>query len=300
LEESTDQQNQKSKRFLKIAVVSAFVFAVTWGLPGFFNWLFFSATVYLFFLSWYNKPKVRQEPEYNRYQGEEQHDPVERVRNRAKRMAVIVAIFVFGLFFFFFLIGLFVTDDTSAVTVGEDFANEDRATLAQNPNDLNALTNIGNQFFENSEYDSAAIYYNRILVLDRQNSAALYNMGIIYYNQQQYQKSIDVLKQCVQAHPENGDAYYILGHDYYDQQQQNEAFIWYTKAYENGIQGSFISHVLAYLHDNKGNTTRAIQLYKEAVQQDSSKTEIYTRLAELEPGNAARYTQLAERWKTNQ
>ena len=63
------------------------------------------------------------------------------------------------------------------------------------------------------------------------------------------------------------------------------------------MRDAFLSHVLAYLHDNNGNTSRALTLYKEAVGMDSSRTDIYARLAELEPSNATKYKALEAKFK---
>lgn len=299
VEDSRESQQLKSDRLFKIAGLAAMAFAITWGLPAFFNWLFFGITVYLFFLSWYVKPREPKAFSYER-SGDRTQNPAELRQNAIRKVAVIVAIVIFGIFFLLFLIGIFVgTDESGTVTISESNTEEYRARLAENPNDVDALTEVANRFFENSEYDSAVVYYKRILVVDNRNENALYNLGVSYYNQAQYQKSIDVLKVCAQAYPENGEACLILGHDYYDQQLQEDSFIWYTKAYEKGVRNAFLSHVLAYLYDTKGNVTRALPLYKEAIQLDSSRVDIYTRLAELEPDNAARYTALADKWKSN-
>lgn len=305
MEHNTDVQKRKANRFFNAAWVAALLFALTWGLPSFFNWVFFSAAFYLFFLSWYTLPRAQQARTYARPAATAaEESPLARSKGLARKIVAIMAVFVFGVFFLLFMIGLFVSEDapedTAEQTDTESVSiSADRVALEENPNDVDALINVGNVFLEAWQFDSALVYYDRVLKLDRKNVVALYKVGIAYYNQQQYQKAIDVLKQSVQLQPNNGDAFFVLGHCYYDQKLQDEAFTWYTKAYENGFQDSFLSHVLGYLHDNKGNTSRAISFYKEAVKLDSSRADIYTRLAELEPVNASRYGKLAEKWKSN-
>lgn len=299
MDPNEEKQKLKSDRLFKMAIGVSLLFGVTWGLPGVFNWLFFGAAFYLFFLSWFHRPRKAPEPTYERFQ-QGAANMHEQRQNASKRIAIIISLVIFGFFFFLILIGTFMSDDEGMeVTTTESYTNEDRMTLAEDPNNVEALTNIANEFLSDSQYDSAIFYYQRIINLDRQNENALYSLGVAYYNQTQYQKSIDVLRACAQAYPENGDALLILGHDYYDQQKMEDAFVWYTKAYEKGVRNAFLSHVLGYLHDTKGNVQRAIEFYKEAVEQDSTKTDVYTRLAELEPANATRYTELAERWKSN-
>lgn len=305
MEESSEKQKIKSDRLFYMAFGWAALFAITWGLPSFFNWIFFALTAYTFFLSWYVKPKAPkpqyQQRSYTRTSATGDFTiPVNDNATKIRRTLVVVAVVVFGIFFLLFLIGLFAGDDEGSSSETYDvIANDYRDALRENPNDVDALTNVGNQFFENQQYDSAHFYYDRVIQLDSKNAAALYNKGLIYYNQQEYEKSIDFLKRCIDANPDYTDAYLIMGHDYYDRQLQDQSLEWYSKAYDKGMKNAFLSHVLAYLYDNKGNTVKAIPLYKEAVELDSSRYDVYTRLAELEPANAAKYNELAERWKSN-
>jgi tetratricopeptide (TPR) repeat protein len=130
-------------------------------------------------------------------------------------------------------------------------------------NEAASLNELGYNFYLNKQYDSALYYYERALTLEPGNGAVWLNRGMVYYDREQMDKAL-------------------------------EAF---TRAYESGIQDAFLFHVLGYLHDNGGNTTRAIDFYKEAVGLDSSRADIYSRLAELEPSQAARYQALEEKWR---
>lgn len=60
--------------------------------------------------------------------------------------------------------------------------------------------------------------------------------------------------------------------------------IWYTQAYESGYRSSALSYVLAFIYDEQGKTSEAINFYKEAIEYDSTIVDIYTRLGELIPG----------------
>jgi len=294
MSETTDPSGQRAKQWQKRAIAFAFIFAITWGLPAFFNWIFFGVTLYCYFLSLLHRPRVQAErPQYKQAERQQPHQTAtERSQVLAKKIVIAIAATVFGIFFLLFLIGLFVGDDESYTldTVPDEYQEK----LQKNPNDIEALTQIGNSYFEDFQYDSALAYYDRVLAINARSSAVLYNKGLIYYNQQQYDESIVWLKKCLEAEPTYADAFLIMGHNYYDRQRHDEAFTWYTKAYEAGIENAFLSHVLAYLHDNKGNTGRAIALYREALKLDSSRTEIYSRLVEIDPGNAMLYKRLEQ------
>ena len=82
----------------------------------------------------------------------------------------------------------------------------------------------------------------------------------------------------------------LAGDCYYAMRQFDEALSWYEKAYENeGSRSRILCHIMAYLYDTKGNTARAIDLYKEALNYDSSVVEIHKRLGELLPGPDGEY-----------
>jgi cytochrome c-type biogenesis protein CcmH/NrfG len=296
-----DIANRQARKWLRACLGFALAFGLTWALPAFFNWTLLAAALFSLTMYWLKQPRAAKPspgPTFRQRPSQPAAAPAgpEMV---VKRVIVLVALSMFGLFVLLMLIGLFASDDTAETTTVDPVAGEYRDALEANPNDLDALTNVGNRFFENNQYDSALAYYDRVLEIEPQNAAALYNKGLIYYNQQQYEKSVELLNQCIRANPDYTDAYLIQGHNYYDRQRLDEALTWYNRAYERGMQNAFLSHVLAYIYDTKGNLARALPLYKEALQLDSTRVDIYPRLAELEPTQAARYNALAERWKNN-
>ncbi len=294
MSEASDPSGRKAKQWQRRATVFVFIFAITWGLPAFFNWIFLGATLYCYALSLLHRPRVHEErPNYRTAHRPQTHQTsAERSQALAKKIVIGIAVTIFGIFFLLFLIGLFVGED-DAYTY-DAIPDEYQEKLKKDPNNVEALAQIGNSYLEDFQYDSALAYYNRALAINATNSAVLYNVGLVHYNTQQYDESIVALKKCLEAEPNYANAFLIMGHNYYDRQRYDEAFTWYTKAYDAGIENAFLSHVLAYLYDNKGNTSRAITLYREALKLDSSRTEIYSRLAEIDPGNATLYKRLEQ------
>ena len=296
----TNERN--AKKWLRASFGFALAFGLTWALPAFFNWTLLAGTLFCLTMYWLKQPRAPKPssgPTFRQQRSSPSTTAPAGPEVVVKRVIVVVALSMFGLFVLLMLIGLFASDDTGDSTTVDPVAGEYRDALEANPNDLETLTNIGNRFFESNQFDSAIVYYDRVLKIEPQNAAALYNKGLIYYNQQQYERSVELLNQCISANPAYTDAYLIQGHNYYDRQRLDEALTWYNKAYEQGMQNAFLSHVLAYIYDTKGNIARALPLYKEALQLDSSRVDIYPRLAELEPSQAANYNALAARWKNN-
>jgi tetratricopeptide (TPR) repeat protein len=255
---STEPHDARRGRVaLRIGVLFTFLFALTWALPAFFNWIFFLAGSYSFFLYWFYQPRTNS---FERTQGYDYNSasPAERFEQQFKRVARIIGLAAAGLIVLFFIANIL---SRSSQTVLPDVEVERSENVEAD--DLTTWAQTGYDFYLNKQYDSALYYYERMLQRESNNGQAWYNKGLVYY----------------------------------EQQKADEAFSAFSRAYDAGIRDAFLSHVLAYLNDNKGNTSRAVDLYKEAVSMDSSRSDIYARLAELEPERAARYKVLEERWK---
>jgi tetratricopeptide (TPR) repeat protein len=134
--------------------------------------------------------------------------------------------------------------------------------------------------------------YDKVLLLQPSYKEAYYNKGVIYYNRKQYRNSINQTKNAVAIDPDYTEAMLLIGDDFYNSSQLDSAMIWYENAYSKGYRSAALSHVMAYICDTKGNTQRAISLYKEAISYDTTRTEIYQRLGELVEGEEGnRYRQ---------
>lgn len=252
---STDEKNdaRKGRIALRFGILFTFLFALTWALPAFFNWIFFSAAAYSFFLYWFYQPRTIRFERMGGF-GYSSGNPAERAQQQFKWFARVTGIAVAGLIMIFFVIDIFSRSTVLPdITNGSEYGEVDEIT---------AWNQTGYNFYSNRQYDSALFYYDKVLRRESGNGPAWYSKGLVYYEQQQADKALDA----------------------------------FSRAYDAGMRDAFLSHVLAYLHDNNGNTSRAISLYKEAVGMDSSRSDIYARLAELEPGRATRYKALEERW----
>ena len=299
----TNAQKIKSERYGKIAIALFLLLALSWAIGAFVIWILLGAAAYFTFLYFYYQPRQPKVESWrsSHYESYSANDP-DDIKKKAKLVVQIVIGFFVFLFAFFFVVGIVSRDDagennTIISDASGESTNDTVLLLKDDPDNIEALTGIGNQFFDQSNYDSALFYYDKVLRIEPANSAALYNKGLVFYNLKQYEQSIDLLKKCLGGDPANRDAKYIMGHDYYDRQLYDDALNWYQQAYEAGLRDAFLSHALGFLYDNKGNNTLSIRYYKEALQMDSSRATIYTRLAEMEPDNAAWYRKKEAEWK---
>ncbi len=300
---ATDDERPKLvKRYTRLAIVSGFLLALLWPLNSFFFWIFFGATAYFAFLAFYYRPRVEKKEEFFSSpkfstQQPRQSGPTNVVAPKNVRLIIAVLIIsVFAMFFLLIIIGI-ATSEEGATQAVEDTAPIDREVLQTEPNNLDALTNLGNSFYNKGQYDSALSYYERVLTIDPTNSGGLYNKGLVFYQIKDYQKSMEALRKCISLYPDNADAIVMMGDNYYSQNNFNEAITWYKQGYDKGERGAGLLNIMAYIYDQQNRKTEAIRFYKETLQQDSSLVDVYNRLAELESGRAEWYKKKSEDWK---
>jgi tetratricopeptide (TPR) repeat protein len=116
------------------------------------------------------------------------------------------------------------------------------------------------------------------------NQQAQYNKGYVYFDRKDYGRAIVETRKVLTLEPEHTDALLLMGDSFYNQGQLDSALYWYEGAYSTGYRSAILCHLMAYIYDTKGKQETAINLYKEAIGQDSSIVAIYSRLGELVPG----------------
>lgn len=147
-----------------------------------------------------------------------------------------------------------------------------------------ALVGLGNTLYMQKQVDSGRWYYEKALAINPEYTQARYNIGWWYYDQQQYQQSIIELKILIEKDPAQVGAMQLVGDNFYNLNEYDSAIRWYEGAYTNGARSRWLCHVMAYIYDKNNELDKAIPLYKEAIQYDSTLVDLYIRLGELVPG----------------
>jgi tetratricopeptide (TPR) repeat protein len=220
-----------------------------------------------------------------------------RTPEENRRFVGFVITGVFIMFFFFFIGSVFFSSsegwDDSVVSfqTAEEYyvnGNYDSAYIhyrrAWRANDqyAEAMVGYGKVLAIRNQQDSAMIMFDKALTIAPDYLEASYNKALIYYNRANYGESIAILVPLLEKNPDYYDAMLLVGDSYYEQKQFDDALNWYTNAYENGgIRSRALCHLMAYIYDTKGDYSRAIDLYKEALSYDSTVVDIYVRLGEL-------------------
>ena len=219
-------------------------------------------------------------------------------QQQAKTFVTLVAGFIGSIFLIIMLLIVFGSDETEDSMAyyqqATDYYNRqqyDSAAyyyrLAQigDPQNVELCFERGNAFLNANRMDSALVMYDQALTLDPEHYRSQYNKGYIYFNQKNYRQAIDETKKIMAYNPDYNDAMLLIGDSFYNQSQLDSALRWYEGAYSNGYRSAILSHLMAYIYDVKGETNRAITLYREAIKQDSTIRDVYVRLGELVPGD---------------
>lgn len=154
----------------------------------------------------------------------------------------------------------------------------------QHPDNEEVLFEMGNTAWNMHRLDSAVMMYDQVLLKNPANEDARMNKARIYFDQKKYTQAETELTTLLNQNASSLDAMQLLGDVYYDQEKYAEALNWYERAYSSGQRNNWICYVMGYLYQVKNDNTRAITLYKEALQYDSTVIDIYKRLGDLLPG----------------
>jgi tetratricopeptide (TPR) repeat protein len=328
--EETNDQAGKRKIWLIVFISSLTTLAIFWSVDSSVFYILTGFCAFSFFKvlqnrkrtededpiektyqqTYYPKPSIWDEIKFmfsNAPSGRSQRSP----GNQVKLIRLVIAIFS-GLVFLSIIITILFSDDSASTADTRQKAKDmydqqqyDSASyyyqkaIENDPENADLYLERGNSFLNADKTDSALMDYDKALLLRPSYKEAYYNKGLIYYARKQYRNSINETKHAVDIDPDYTDAMLLIGDDFYNSSQLDSAMTWYENAYSKGARSAALSHVMAYIYDTKGNTQKAIPLYKEAISYDTTRTQIYQRLGELvggEEGNqyrqkAAQYQQ---------
>jgi Tetratricopeptide repeat len=293
------------KRF---AILFLTLFALFWSLGPFFFWVPLSLAVYFGFLSLWYSQSVRnsmkdffasvntRRPVMNPYQTTPPRPVVHPAgvvspASKAAKVVRNVMIFIALLFMFFFFVGIFFGDDqggSTSETVGVSGSKPDEETGTIDWNEK------GNAALANSLYDSARYYYDQVLTIDPENTFGLYNKGLSYTLQKDFVKANSYARKCGRYHPDYNPAWWLLGYNYDLLNNTDSAVYFLEKAYKQGYSQPDFLQLMAEVYIKKSRRSDALQAYVKLVGMDTSRADIWRKMAELDLSNADVYRRKAQ------
>lgn len=292
------QLQRKARRATRAAVVFSFLLALFWSVDAFFIWLFLGAIVYCLFLVWFynrqTKPDTNGDMQSPLFASSPSAAVPEILKNRAKIFLPVLL----GMMILAIVIKMSVSSSSGEEeTPAETNESENRAEQSglNNAEHIDSLTNKGNDLYNQGKYDAALNYYNEVLALDPGNQYALYDKALVYYSKKESNRTVPILLDCIRQHPDYGDALWLLGDVYYDRNNLDSAKICFDRAYQSGLRKGNFLELMASAYERQ-DRSKAIELYKESLEQDSTLIGCYRKLAELDPSHSEKYMKMMARW----
>ncbi len=296
------QDEDRSQRWgrwaWRLAVVNAYLLAAFWPVHSFFAWLFIGLTSYFAFAAWYfrrpQEPRREAEPQWWR---PGQPSPP----NRRSQLVYIITTLA-GIVLVIVVVRSLVasvssteSDVTTEQTQDSTYRDDSQEHPSQNED---ALIDEGNKLFNANDFDGAMERYERVLRINPRNQFALYNKALVFYNQKDYNSSMRVLRHAMEVQPDYVELRWLLAQNYQARQQNDSSTFWYQNVYSSGLRdGNFLIDMATFYESS--DRAFATRLYKEALQSDSSLSQGYKRLIELDPDQADRYRQMLNKWSSN-
>jgi tetratricopeptide (TPR) repeat protein len=305
------QKSDRAKFWFIAGSVCLFLLALLWSVDGSFLYLGLGMAVFCFFQYARHAFQNSAPPRYSRPAGQTESESSKAVEDLLQEIqmgftkkkksvsgkSVLGAIIGASMFLFvvIFLVALSLEWDSDYFTYLDQASyhystgNYDSAAYyyrlasLKDPDNPDIYYERGNAFMYMERYDSAIALFDKTLAISPGYGPAQFNKGYVMFQQGKYRQCIAETRKVLSQNPDDFQARLLIGDSYYNQQQVDSALHWYSRTYEDGYRSAALSHMMAYIYDTRGETSKAIPLYKEALEYDNSISEIYDRLAELLP-----------------
>ncbi len=83
--------------------------------------------------------------------------------------------------------------------------------LSVKPNDLGALVQLGNDYFDTGNHQKAVEYYQKALQIDPRNADVMTDMGISYRKLGRSEESVNAFKKALEVEPNHPMALFNMG-----------------------------------------------------------------------------------------
>lgn len=292
----------------QLALLFILLYAIFWSLGPFFSWTLFALAGYFSFMALYTSVSVRDwlqklwasgrpsaAPRFAprpTYQPTPQPDVVTDAAAIVKKIFRVVRAVIIGvasIIFILFLIGIFLVDEEPAPVAEETVATNTEQSISP----AEYFTEKGNTAMNNKLTDSAHYYYDEALRIDPQYVYALYDKGLAYIQSNDFNRGNALARRCLRYHPDYDQAWWLLGYSYDKMNNTDSALYCLETAKGHDFPDPSFLELLGEVYEKKGRRSDAIQAYQKLVTVDTTKADIYRKLAIIDPEHASDYLQKA-------
>jgi len=86
-----------------------------------------------------------------------------------------------------------------------------KAAVKKNPKSVKDLTELGNLYYDEQEYQNAVNYYEQVIKLDPKKYDVMTDLGASYYALKQNDKALSILQQVTMEQPDQAMAWFNMG-----------------------------------------------------------------------------------------
>ena len=156
-----------------------------------------------------------------------------------------------------------------------------RRAVSLQPDNPNAIYNLGNILKACEQWDEAISCYERTLSLKFENPSAMNNLGICLMKVERYEQSVIVLKHAVSLQPGFAGAWLNLGNAFKEQKKLDESITSLRKAIECNPNFADAYFNLANVLNEKGEVEQAITSLRTAIECNPNFADAYFNLANV-------------------
>jgi tetratricopeptide (TPR) repeat protein len=143
----------------------------------------------------------------------------------------------------------------------------------------NKLMSQGYSFSTKSNFEAALPYFLEALKTDTTDEEASRMIGLCMLNLNKTDEAISFINKAINLFPEGFMAYYLKGFYYLTQQDDANAEKYFKKSIDNRINNGDAHGELGNIYLKKGDFSKAMSTYNDAIQYGNSKPYVWTNLA---------------------
>ena len=132
--------------------------------------------------------------------------------------------------------------------------------------DQSAITNKGNCYFAERDYQKAKLKYEEALGIDASCVEALYNLGLTYSKIGLFEQALDQFFKLHAMQPSNTQIYCKIAETNEKKSDYGQAENWYMQALRAHPKDSELLKSIGNIFDEQGDRSQAFQYYHDVSQ----------------------------------